>query len=109
MTSPHTLGPWHAEPEQASHGRGIAICAPLTGWIIATITPEDGRELDATDWANARLMAAAPELLAALKALASTARTFRNVPDHARAWTTIDDDALNGAFAAIEQATGSHP
>src|SRR4051794_25388594 len=51
-----------------------------------------------------RLMTAAPKPLDVLKALATTARTFRNVPDEAKAWTSIDDDALDQAFAAIAEA-----
>lgn len=65
--SHHTPGPWHSEPEQASEGRNLAVCAPSNGWIVATIAPEDGRPLDAIDHANARLIAAAPVLLSLLK------------------------------------------
>lgn len=63
----YTPGPWTAEPEEMSDGRGIAIVAP--GEIVATILPEDG-PADAQDYANARLIAAAPELLAALQRVA---------------------------------------
>jgi hypothetical protein len=49
------------------------------------------------------------DLLAALKALASTARTFRNVPQEDQDWTSLDDDALNAAFAAIAKAEGGRP
>lgn len=55
---------------------------------------------------DARLIAAAPDLLKALKALVSTARTFRNVPKDEQEWTSIDDDALEAAFDAIAKATG---
>ena len=61
----HTCGPWIAEPEEASDHRGIAICAPANGWIVATITPEEDQQADEIDWANARLIAAAPDLLVA--------------------------------------------
>ena len=67
MEAKHTPGPWIAEPEEASEHRGIAICAADA--ILATILPEDDREADAEDWANARLIAAAPDLLAALEAV----------------------------------------
>ena len=66
MKKEHTPGPWFAEPEEASDHRGIAIVAPGNGWIVATITPDDDRKTDAIDWANARLIAAAPDLLEAL-------------------------------------------
>lgn len=56
--------------------------------------------------ANARLISAAPDLFKALKALVSTARTFRDVPKDEQEWTSIDDDALEAAFDAIAKATG---
>jgi len=61
----HTPGPWWVEPEEASDRRGLAICAEDA--VIATITPDEGGPfpLDNLDRANARLMAAAPDLLAA--------------------------------------------
>ena len=55
----------------------------------------------------AALMAAAPELLAALQDLTITARTFRNVPKENQDWTSYDDMALDNAFAAIARATGA--
>lgn len=59
MSTNFTPGPWIAEPEEASEGRGIAICAADA--IVATILPEDG-QADAEDWANANLLAAAPTM-----------------------------------------------
>ena len=56
--------------------------------------------------AHLRIMHAEPRLLVALQALAATARTFRNVPEQDQHWTSLDDDALEGAFAAIAEATG---
>lgn len=47
---------------------------------------------------------AAPELLEALKALTCTARTFRDVPKEEREWTSLDDEAIDAAFAAIAKA-----
>jgi hypothetical protein len=55
----------------------------------------------------AALMAAAPEMLAALQALTITARTFRNVPKENQDWTPYDDAALDNAFAIITRATGA--
>jgi hypothetical protein len=62
-----TEGPYVAEPEEATEGRGIAICAPKTGAIIAVIDPEE--KADEEDWANARLLAGSWDLLARLKSL----------------------------------------
>ena len=55
---------------------------------------------------DARLISAAPDLLAALKALTFTARTFRNVSQDEQMWTSIDEDALRSAFDAIAKAEG---
>ena len=62
-------GPWTASPEEASDRRGIAITSPaFGGCVLATITPpEDEGPADETDWANANLIAAAPELYAACR------------------------------------------
>ncbi len=49
----------------------------------------------------ARLRALNAELVAALKALTATARTFRNVPKDEQEWTSLDDEALEAAFAAL--------
>ena len=56
------------------------------------------------DTATLRLLLAAPDMLAALVALAATARTFRNVPKAEQEWGPLDDEALNAAFAAIAKA-----
>lgn len=72
------------------------------GLIVEEVT---GRTVAvAYDKADAPLIAAAPDMLAALKALASTARTFRNVPKDEQEWTSLDDDALAAAFDAIAKA-----
>jgi len=56
--------------------------------------------------ADARLIAAVPEFLAALQGLTATARTFRNVPKEEQNWTVLDDEALEAAFAALAKAEG---
>lgn len=43
------------------------------------------------------------KLFEALKALASAARTFRDVPKNKQMWTTYDDEALENAFDVIEE------
>ena len=60
----HTPGPWHVEAEEWTNGQGIAICREGLG-VIAVIDPGPA-ELRAEDEANARLIAAAPELKDAL-------------------------------------------
>lgn len=43
------------------------------------------------------------EALIALQALASTARTFRNVPKEEQEWTLLDDEVLEKAFQILEK------
>ena len=59
---------------------------------------------EARDAYDAALIAAAPLMLDALRALTATARTFRNVPVEEQEWTPLDDEALDAAFAAIAAA-----
>lgn len=73
----HTSGPWHVEPLQTTNGADIAICAPNNGYVVAVIQHDpdiqtsdnpDGESVKfhPSDIANAQLIAAAPDLLAAL-------------------------------------------
>ena len=73
----HTPGPWHVEPNESTLGADMAICSADNDWIVAVIPHDpdiqttndpDGDSVvwhDA-DHANACLIAAAPEMLAAL-------------------------------------------
>ena len=81
--SKHTPGPWHTEPLQWDRGGSIAICSGgENGYIICTIAPENEQDEPTEDTAirlpcdeaNARLIAAAPDLLAALKHARAQAR-----------------------------------
>lgn len=91
----HTPGPWNAAP------------APRLGFVAWTDAlgdlPNTGEEGDA----NARLIAAAPDLLAALRALVGDFDDWGDVqqgedgPDGEIVYPTID-----AARAAIAQATG---
>lgn len=99
----HTTGPWKVEKELAAkswqwlvamdagdRGRGIGIAETLP-------TIGGGAEL-----ANARLIAAAPELLDALKDLVS----FMNLAPELAAYDI--EAELEDALAAIAKATGAH-
>jgi len=112
----HTPGPWaydNTDPE------GGAILAQYQGsrkgrFRVALVDDE----MEAVD-ANARLIAASPDLLAALKAVCGTiissgsgpaAPTFdefdAQVERKRRHWYTIDAAAVDAARAAIEKAEG---
>lgn len=105
----HTQGPWemfdngtdtvgivrYAEDSSYNDGRdSVIICLFKEDGLIPT-------EL-ATQEANARLIAAAPELLAALIALHSCHRAFSNSEN----WTIFDDEIRLLAENAINKAKG---
>jgi len=85
MSAQHTPGPWHTEGfgDQSTVGDAHGL-GPLAVNLSA---------------ANARLIAAAPELLAALKAL--YARACSTEPDH----QGLRHKSLSDAFYAIAKAT----
>lgn len=100
MESKHTPGPWHVEEPFGEPGTYIAVTFPgfSPGLVCRMIdqarTPE-GK-------ANARLIAAAPDLLAALESLHAVHRAFSSADN----WTSFDDDARAAAEAAIAKARG---
>ena len=64
---------------------------------------------DAQKESNAKFIAIAHNLMptlldavAALRAVSQTYRTFRNVPIEEQQWTSLDDEALEAAFEALE-------
>ena len=63
----HTPGPWRA---RAGSGGRPSIIYGHDGWPVADVTTYHGRTADERQEANARLIAAAPELLAALQTAA---------------------------------------
>ena len=96
----HTPGPWTAIEDWGEHISAYAHVAEVRGnepdfAILAA--PESHPFRDAE--ANARLIAAAPELLAALREIA--ARIFAR--DGYVSWSPEEYDAL---FALITKATG---
>lgn len=64
----HTPGPWEVEPEDVGYGPAFSILAANDDVIVH---PEGTTIRSDVDWANACLIAAAPELLEALKMLVS--------------------------------------
>ena len=92
----HTPGPWkaHTLPNGSHH----IIADHWNASIATTMYPDSGSE---GREANARLIAAAPDLLAALKAIHACHRAFSNTEN----WTALDDEARSAAESAINKAT----
>lgn len=67
MTKSHTPGPWEVDDVLSSQASN-AISAPTWG-MLATVSKGTAKDDEKEALANARLIAAAPELLEALKAL----------------------------------------
>lgn len=101
--TPHTPGPWLVEPCQWDHGASLVIVAKGSH-VLAKIEPindgdedvdADNAQREPDDEANAALMAAAPDLLAASKAALSW---------FLRAGYKVDGavESLNNAIAKAE-------
>jgi hypothetical protein len=72
--SKHTPGSWTIRREPSSRGRGFHRTVVRDGftWPIAEVSTAAGGQVDIAE-ANARLIAAAPELLAALEDIQANA------------------------------------
>lgn len=94
MIMKHTPGPWVTSPEP--NGKEWVVDAGPWGICVCAFAPGLG-----TAEANARLIAAAPELLEALETLLGFVENKR-FPD-----TIYVRNAINEAEAVIAKATGS--
>jgi len=86
----HTPGPWVVDPAVR---QGFTVYAPKEGFIVGT-QDEEGRYGAVESEANARLIAAAPDLLALAERIA-------RLPEHGHYLVLIDE-----ARTAIAKATG---
>ena len=95
----HTPGPWRAFQDAES----CDVIAP-DGYHVASVEPCNSVNPEAEQAANARLIAAAPDLLAALEQIAGYPHSdgIGLTPDHARLMR-------RQASAAIAKATGHKP
>lgn len=91
MTQQHTPGPWSV--------RGNRV-TDETGNAFAFLSRTPG-VCDAEDWANARLIAAAPALLTALESAAEWAEQFEDVGMDE--WTRQVLTAARAAIAAARE------
>lgn len=98
----HTPGPWELF-ETTNHEGDETISIRGNGEFIATMDVQSIKgepyALPPNSAANARLIAAAPDLLEALKDIAETA-------SYCDSWESFPEDQLNRAFAAISKAEG---
>jgi len=102
----HTPGPWKAskgwddEPD-----RWVVLAAKEMAWHIATI--ENGQPGDCcdTEGATARLIAAAPEMLAALKGWLSHLDSAEDDPNNTFAH---EDQLMESMRAAVAKALGQN-
>lgn len=97
----HTPGPWYNGTSGVG-SKGLAICsgAEVIAEVIGTGYPI-GKGVAPKDVANARLIAAAPDLLAACKACAAVLSEHEQYDD----WNgSSEHDAANLCRAAIARA-----
>lgn len=86
MDAKHTPGPWQIEGKYRGDD-GSLYLSTMHPMPIFELVPIVGKE--AEHLANARLIAAAPDLVEALRAIRKEAR--RNKPDPDQIWTLAND------------------
>jgi hypothetical protein len=96
MTHLHSPGPWSIESSLSSEFRFTRYITDLAAHVVADVRPVEGD--DQVELANARLIAAAPEMLDALEYLLPIADK--------NAETSFGRDAVRIARAAIAKAKG---
>lgn len=107
--SKHTPGPWFTFANATCVGGPAGILGNPSGADTAGIA-HCGMALRAGDelQANARLIAAAPDLLEALQAMLKDSETVRRVMLAEAGIGMVDENALSMARTAIAKATGDH-
>ena len=90
MSGKHTPGPWFTEPMV---GEADVIWIGNADGYVTQITREDG--LEAGDWVDAALIAAAPDLARALADLLADAVEMG-----------LDDSPVSGSLIAAREALG---
>jgi len=96
----HTKGPWHITEPNAINGKRFICTEPADGvFYTVAITMGDAAWSHINDAANARLIAAAPDLLDALR------WTLESLIDDYEGWN--DMPVVKAARAAIAKAEGA--
>lgn len=104
----HTKGPWEAESVMSDAALDICLVHPVvpveeTGWPVLLASVYHGQGVsEAEAVANARLIAAAPDLLAACEAVVDLCDK--------NGWIECrgNSDQIRIMFAAIEKAKGTN-
>jgi len=110
MKTKHTPGPWEHVPKLSGreNHRGFFVRAEKPAkdgkWALAEVQPGD--EDGIIGAANARLIAAAPELLASAQAMLSRYKDAHDSGDWG-SWDLEDDAEYVALRAAIAKATGA--
>ena len=105
MNTQHTPGPWNVGDDSPNDYEGPII--DTRDRAVAVITIDHETESTPEDRANARLIASAPELLAALQQCADFILKVMDDPNLSDEESlSLLTDARNDARAAIIKATG---
>ena len=100
----HTQGPWHTTEPNAINGKRFICTEPADGvFYTIAITMGDAAWSHIDDAANARLIAAAPELLEALRLALDCLDVY--APDYMHGMPK--NHYINAARAAIAKAEGA--
>lgn len=103
-TRAHTPGPWTAKVHTASQGRVEEVAIHSSAWKqMAIVYVQEEDDLLGDGEANARLMASAPELLAACEKIVAANR-MANIDG--REGFGLYHDAVELASAAVAKAKG---
>jgi hypothetical protein len=100
----HTPGPWTARTYSATKGKVEEVSINSSRWKeMAIVFVQEEGDLLGNGEANARLMAAAPDLLAACERLLMSADASWRGRDVGHDWNAACDEAV----AAIAKARGT--
>ena len=98
----HTPGPWSVEAREGMPGREVRAGATYVVAVVSTTSNDESNRL-----ANARLIAAAPDLLAALEQLLQGFEHLR-IRDGSGELQPLNNPIIDRARAAIRQAKGDN-
>lgn len=98
--SAHVPGPWSVDEGKYGNLRVLADISPHLSWMVAVLEPQQFEyDKPGTQAATARLIAAAPDLLAALASITDECHEQRKT-------YAVSAKAINAARAAIAKARG---